>query len=341
MVLIARQAAVVHIGNLRVAGQKLCHSLAVLAMAGHAHMQAFQAKVEHVGVDGALHAAKVTHQLCGCLGDESALLAKVLGIGDTVVAVIRGAQAGELIGMSHPVELAAVHNGTAQGCAVAVHVLGGGMGHDIGTPFNGAAVDGGGKGVIHNQRHTVGVGCIGKLFNIQHRQGGVGNGFAKDSLGVGLERGVQLFLGTVRRDKGGGNAHLCHGDGDQVEGAAVNGAGRNDVVARVADVEQGKEVGCLAGTGQHTGGAALQFGNLGGDGIAGGVLQAGIKITAGLQVKQLAHIVGAIIFESGALHNGNLAGFAVAGGIAALYAQGIDAVFAGLIHDLTSFPQKR
>ena len=113
------------------------------------------------------------------------------------------------------------------------------------------------------------------------------------------------------------------------------------MVARVADVEQGKEVGCLAGTGQHTGGAALQFGNLGGDGIAGGVLQAGIKITAGLQVKQLAHIVGAIIFESGALHNGNLAGFAVAGGIAALYAQGIDAVFAGLIHDLTSFPQKR
>ena len=68
---------------------------------------------------------------------------------------------------------------------MAVHVLGGGMGHDIGTPFNGAAVDGGGKGVIHNQRHTVGVGCIGKLFNIQYRQGGVGNGFAKDSLVLG------------------------------------------------------------------------------------------------------------------------------------------------------------
>ncbi len=80
----------------------------------------------------------------------------------------------------------------------------------------------------------MGVGVLGKLFNIQHRQGGVGNGFAKDSLGVGLEGGVQLFLGTVRGDKGGGNAHLCHGDGDQVEGAAVDGgAGRNDVVARV------------------------------------------------------------------------------------------------------------
>ena len=82
MVLIARQAAVVHIGNLRVAGQKLCHSLAVLAMAGHAHMQAFQAKVEHVGVDGALHAAKVTHQLCGCLCDKCAALAEFFRIGN-------------------------------------------------------------------------------------------------------------------------------------------------------------------------------------------------------------------------------------------------------------------
>ena len=187
----------------------------------------------------------------------------------------------------------------------------------------------------------MGVGCIGKLLNVQHGQGRVCDGLAEHHLGVGLECGVQFFLGAQRINKGGFNAHFLHGDGDQVEGAAVNGAGRNDVVARVADVEQGKEVGCLAGTGQHTGGAALQFGNLGGDGIAGGVLQAGIKITAGLQVKQFAHIVGAIIFESGALHNGNLAGFAVAGGIAALYAQGIDAVFAGLIHDLTSFPQKR
>ena len=169
----------------------------------------------------------------------------------------------------------------------------------------------------------MGVGCIGKLFNIQHRQGGVGNGFAKDSLGVGLERGVQLFLGTVRRDKGGGNAHLCHGDGDQVEGAAVNGAGRNDVVARVADVEQGKEVCSLTAAGQHCGRAAFQLTDLFGHKVAGGVLQTGIEIAVGFQIEQLAHVLTGGVLKGGGLDNGDLAGFAIAGGITALHTDGI------------------
>ena len=192
----AFQTAVVHVSHLGVCFQELCHGHAVFAVALHPDMQALQAQVQHVGVHGGLHGAEVAHQLGSSLGDESPLLAKALGVGDAVVAVVRGAQAGELVGVGHPVELAAVHDGTAQHCAVAVHVLGGGMGHDIGTPFNGAAVDGGGKGVIHNQRHTVGVGCIGKLFNIQHRQGRVGNGFAKDSLRLSAAE-----AGSVNIDK--------------------------------------------------------------------------------------------------------------------------------------------
>ena len=77
------------------------------------------------------------------------------------------------------------------------------------------------------------------------------------------------------------------------------------------------------------------------DGVVRRVLQAGIEVAVGLQVKQLAHVLAGGVLEGGGLDDGDLAGFAVAGGIAALYAQGIDAVFAGLIHDLTSFPQKR
>ena len=71
------------------------------------------------------------------------------------------------------------------------------------------------------------------------------------------------------------------------------------------------------------------------------VLEAAVEVALGLQVKELAHVLAGGVFEGGGLDDGDLAGFAVAGGIAALYAQGIDAVFAGLIHDLTSFPQKR
>src|SRR5699024_3670462 len=106
-------------------------------------------------------------------------------------------------------------------------------------------------------------------------------------------------LGAVGGNKGGGNAHLCHGDGNQVEGAAVDGAGGHNMITGVAQVEQCEEVGRLAGAGQHTGGTAFQFGDFGGDGVAGGVLQTGIEITAGFQIKQLAHFVGTVIFESG------------------------------------------
>ena len=286
-------------------------------------MQAFQTEVQHVGVHGRLHGAKITHQLRGRLGNKGPLFAEALSVGDAVVAVIRGAQAGELVGVGHPVELAAVHDGTAQYGAMAVHVLGGGVGHDVGTPLEGAAVDRGGEGVVHDERHAVGVGCLRKLFNVQHGQGGVGDGLAEHDLGVGAERGVQLFLGAQRVHKGGLDAHLFHGDRDEVEGAAVDGAGCHDVVTGLAKVEQGEEVGSLAAGGEHGSGAALQLADLFGHQVTGGVLQTRVEIAVGLQVKELAHVLAGGVLEGGGLDDGNLAGFAVSGRIAALHADGI------------------
>ena len=192
----AFQPAVVHIGHLGVVLQELCHRHAVGAVALHPNVQAFQTKVQHIGVHGGLHGAEVPHQLRGSLCNESSLLAEALGVGDTVVAVVRGAQTRELVGVRHPVELAAVHDGSAQHCAVAVHVLGGGVGHDVRAPLKGAAIDWRGEGVVHHQRHAVGVGGLGKLFNVQHGQGGVCDGLAEHHLGVGPEGGVQLLLGA-------------------------------------------------------------------------------------------------------------------------------------------------
>ena len=73
---------------------------------------------------------------------------------------------------------------------MAVDVFGGGVGDNVGTPLDGTAVDGGGEGVVHNEGDTVTVGRSGKLFNVQYRQSGIGNGFPKDRLGVGTESGV-------------------------------------------------------------------------------------------------------------------------------------------------------
>src|SRR5699024_1471453 len=134
---------------------------------------------------------------------------------------------------------------------------------------------------------------------------------------------VQLFLGGGGGDEGDVDAHLGHGDRDQVEGAAVDGGGGDDVVPALADVEQGQEVGGLPAGSQHGGGAPLQGRDLAGHGVAGGVLQAGIAVAVSLQVEQLAHILAGVVLEGGGLDDGDLAGFAVAGRIAALDADGI------------------
>ena len=303
--------------------KELCHGHTVGAVALHPDMQAFQTEVQHVGVHGRLHGAKVPHQLSGRLGDKGTLFAEALSIGDAVVAVVRGAQAGELVGVGHPVELTAVHDGTAQHCAVAVHVLGGGVGDDVRTPLKGAAVDRRGEGVVHDQRHAVGVSSLGKLLDVQHGQGRICDGLAEHYLGIGPECGVQLFLGAQRVHKGGFNAHLLHGDRDQVEGTAVNGAGCHDMVACFAEVEQSKEVCSLTTAGQHCGRAAFQLTDLFGHKVAGGVLQTGIEIAVGFQIEQLAHILAGGVLEGGGLDNGDLAGFAIAGGITALHTDGI------------------
>ena len=102
---------------------------------------------------------------------------------------------------------------------------------------------------------------------------------------------------------------------------AVNCGAGHDMVATRADIEHGVEVCRLAGAGQHSCRATLHRCDLGCHHIAGGVLQAGIEITGGLQVKELAHILGGCILKSRALYNGELAGFAISGSIAGLNGQ--------------------
>ena len=287
-------------------------------------MQALQTQVQNEGALGALHAAQIAHQLGSGLGDVGAGQTEALGVGHTMVALVRGTQAGKLLGIGGPVELAAVHDAAAHGSAVAVHVLGGGMGHDVRAPLEGPAVHRSGKGVVHDQGHAVGVGRLGELLNVQHGQCGVGDGLAEHSLGVGPEGSVQLLLGAVRVHEGELHAHPPHGHREQVVGAAVNAGAAHHMVAAARDVEHRIEVGCLAAAGEHGGGAALQLADLGRHMVAGGVLQAAVEIAGCLQVKQLAHILAGVVFKGRALDDGDLAGLAVAGGVSALDAFGIE-----------------
>ena len=170
------------------------------------------------------------------------------------------------------------------------------------------------------------VGGPCEFFDIQHRQGRVGDGLAVDGLGVGPERGVQLLLGAVGMDKGKLHAHFLHGDGEEVEAAAVDGGRTHHMVAAGGDIEDGEEHRRHAGRRQHSRRAALQCTDFGRHVVTGGVFQAGIEIAVFLQVKQPSQGLAAVIAEGGGLDDGDGSGFAVAGDIAALEAAGFNLV---------------
>ena len=95
------------------------------------------------------------------------------------------------------------------------------------------------------------------------------------------------------------------------------------MVAAGGNVKHGVKRSRLTGRGKHSGGAALKLANFGGDGIAGGILQARIEISACLQIEKLAHILARVIFKGRALNYGYLPRLAVTRSVAALHANGI------------------
>ena len=101
-------------------------------------------------------------------------------------------------------------------------------------------------------------------------------------------------------------------------------------------VEHSEKVRRLAGGGEHRRRAALQFGDLRGYIIIGGVLQAGVKISAGFQVKQLPHVLPRRVFERGRLHDGNLPRLAVPRRVPALDALCFNPVIAHMKSPLHS-----
>ena len=222
--------------------------------------------------------------------------------------------------MRHPVELAAVYHGAAHLGGETVHVFGGGVGHDVGAPFEGTAVDGGGEGVVHNERHTVAVGYPGEFLYVEHGAAGVGDGLAEEHLCVGPERLLYLLVIGFGRHKSAVDTELFQCHAEKIVGAAVNLAAGHNVVAGLADVEHCVEVGCLAAGGEHASHTAFQRGYLGCHGIVGGILQPCIEIAVFLQVEELGHLVGVVILEGGALDDGRLDGLAVAGLVAGMYA---------------------
>ena len=191
----------------------------------------------------------------------------------------------ELVRMGHPVKLAVIDDHATQVGRMAIHVLSGGVRDDVGAPLKGTAHHGRREGVVDHQRHAVVVRGLGKALNIEHGKRGVGDGLAKDELGVGLEGGLQLLIGAVGCDERAGQAHAAHSVSQQVIRAAVDGRARDHVIAGTGHVKDREEVRGHARAREHRSGAALHLADLGGNEVAGGVLQAAIEVARLLQVE--------------------------------------------------------
>ena len=94
------------------------------------------------------------------------------------------------------------------------------------------------------------------------------------------------------------------------------------MVSGGADVKAGEKVRRLARGSQHSGHTTLQGSYLGRDHVVGGILQSGVEITAVLKVEKTTHLVRSLVFESCALHDGNLPGVALPGVVTSLDTQG-------------------
>ena len=205
---------------------------------------------------------------------------------------------------------------------MAVHVLGGGVGNDISAPLERAAVDRSCKCVVNDQRNAVLMRSLRELLDVENSQGGVCDGLAENRLSVRLERRVQLLGSAVGAYEREINAHLAHGNVEQIERTAVDRAGSDYVVSAACDVEHREEVRSLTRRSQHCGGTALKLGYLSGNGVVRGVLKAGVEVSAGFKVEQLAHVLTGGVLEGGALDYRHLPGFAVSGSVASLDAFG-------------------
>ena len=221
VVLVAGQAGELHPADARIVIEELGHLLRVLAVALHAHGQRFQMHAHDPGVHRRRGGAEVAHQLRGGLGDECAL-AEVLRVGHAVVGVVRRGQAGELVRVGHPIEVAGVHDRAADAGAVAIHVLGGRMGHDVHAVLERTAVDRRRERVVHDDRHAVVMRGGDELVEVEHDQRRIRDRFGEHGLGIRLERGVQLLRRAVGAHERALDAHLAHRHVDQIERAAVD-----------------------------------------------------------------------------------------------------------------------
>ena len=174
--------------------EELCHGLAVFTMTLHTDMQAFQPKIQNKCILRTLYRTKIPHQLRGTFCDESPFFPELLCIDNAVIAFVRRTEAGILLRISHPVESAAVYNGTAHSSSMTIHIFRSGMGHNIRPPFKRPAVHRCCKSIVNNKGDSVCMCTFREFLYVKNRQGRICNCLPEDHPGIILKCCIQFVF---------------------------------------------------------------------------------------------------------------------------------------------------
>ena len=156
-----------------------------------------------------------------------------------------------------PVELASIHNHTADGRAMAADELGGRFHDDVSTPLDGPRQKRGSRGIVDHQRHPGLVRDACQAFKI----GDVELGIAQ---GLGIHRSCLLIdccletVKVIRIDKPYRNAEPRQRVVKQVVRAPVERGGGNDFVAQAGERGDREGLGGLTGGGGERGGSPFE-----------------------------------------------------------------------------------
>ena len=216
--------------------------------------------------------AGVAQQLHPRLDDVGDAVAEHGGVARAVVARVGLGEAGELVDVLRPGELAAVDDDAGDDRSVSAEELGGRVHDDVGAVLERADEVRRRDRVVDDERDAVRRARRRRRVSMSRMLiFGLPMVSAKNSFVFGRTRGGPLVGVILVLDEGDLDAELGERVLEQVVGAAVDRRRRHDVVAGAGDVEHGVGDGRRAGGDGEGRGAALERGDALLEHVRGGV----------------------------------------------------------------------
>jgi hypothetical protein len=162
---------------------------------------------------------------------------------------------------------------------------------DVGAVLEGTDQVRGCDRVVRDQRDTVLVRDVGDASDVEHVRLRVADRLREEQLRVGTDRTAPLVEVVLVLDEGRLDAELRERVLEEVEGTAVDGARRHDVVARLRDVQDREGLGSLSARDEQGARAALERGDaLLGD-VLRGVHDAGVDVARLGEREQVRRVI--------------------------------------------------